>query len=89
MVAASLGVRLRILMPDDATAERVKTMRAFGAEVVLTPAARTIEHSRELAEAMVAAGEGAMLDQFANPDNPARPRAHHRSRDLARHRRCA
>lgn len=76
MVAASLGVRLRLLMPDDATEERVKTMRAFGADVVLTPAERTIEHSRELAEAMVAAGEGVMLDQFANPDNPA---AHERT----------
>jgi len=76
MVAASLGVRLRLLMPDDATVERVKTMRAFGAELVLTPAERTIEHSRELAEAMVAAGEGVMLDQFANADNPA---AHERT----------
>ncbi len=76
MVAASLGLRLRLLMPDDATAERVKTMRAFGAEVVLTPAERTIEHSRELAEAMVAAGDGVMLDQFANRDNY---RAHERT----------
>jgi cysteine synthase B len=76
MVAASLGVRLRLVMPDDATVERVKTMRAFGADVVLTPAARTIEHARELAEAMVAAGEGVMLDQFANPDNPG---AHERT----------
>lgn len=69
MVAASLGLRLRLLMPEDATEERVKTMRAFGAEVVLTPAERTIEYSRERAEAMVAAGDGVMLDQFANPDN--------------------
>lgn len=69
MVAASLGLRLRLVMPDDATAERVQTMRAFGAEVVLTPADRTIEHSREVADAMVTAGEGTMLDQFSNPDN--------------------
>jgi len=69
MVAAAVGLRLRLLMPDDATEERVKTMRAFGAEVVLTPAEGTIEYSRERAEAMVAAGEGVMLDQFANPDN--------------------
>ncbi len=75
MVASSLGLRLRLLMPDDATDERVKTMRAFGAEVVLTPADRTIEHSRELAAAMVGAGEGTMLDQFGNPDNV---RAHER-----------
>jgi S-sulfo-L-cysteine synthase (O-acetyl-L-serine-dependent) len=69
MVASALGLRLRLLMPEDATAERVTTMRALGAEVVLTPAEGTIEHSRELAEAMVAAGQGTMLDQFANPDN--------------------
>lgn len=69
MVAASLGLRLRLVMPDDATEERVQTMRAFGAEVVLTPADRTIEHSREVADAMVTAGEGTMLDQFSNPDN--------------------
>jgi S-sulfo-L-cysteine synthase (O-acetyl-L-serine-dependent) len=69
MVASSIGLPLRLVMPDDATEERLKTMRAFGAEVVLTPAAGTIEHSRALAESMVAAGEAVMLDQFANPDN--------------------
>ena len=76
MVATALGLRLRLLMPDDATRERVTTMRALGAEVVLTPAERTIEHAREVAEAMVAAEEGVMLDQFANPDNV---RAHERT----------
>lgn len=69
MVATALGLRLTLLMPEDATRERVATMRALGAEVVLTPAERTIEHAREVAERMVAAGEGVMLDQFANPDN--------------------
>lgn len=69
MVATALGLRMRLLMPDDATSERVQAMRAYGAEVVLTPAARTIEYARERADAMVAAGEGRMLDQFANPDN--------------------
>jgi len=69
MVAATVGLRMRLVMPDDATLERVQTMRAYGAEVVLTPAARTIEHAREVADAMVAAGDGVMLDQFANPDN--------------------
>lgn len=76
MVATALGLRLRLLMPEDATRERVTTMRALGAEVVLTPAQGTIEHAREVAEAMVAAGEGVMLDQFANPDNV---RAHERT----------
>lgn len=71
MVATALGLRMRLLMPDDATSERVQAMRAYGAEVVLTPAARTIEYARERADAMVAAGEGLMLDQFANPDNVA------------------
>lgn len=46
-------------------------MRAYGAELILTPAERTIEYARELADEMVRAGEGKMLDQFANPDNVA------------------
>lgn len=69
MVASRLGLHLRLVMPDDATVERVKLMRAYGAEVVLTPAARTIEHSRELALTMVREQGFVMLDQFANPDN--------------------
>ncbi len=76
MVATALGLRLTLLMPEDATRERVATMRALGAEGMLTPAERTIEHAREMAEGMVAAGEGVMLDQFANPDNV---RAHERT----------
>ncbi len=76
MVATSLGLALRLVMPEDATQERVTTMRALGAEVVLTAAELTIEHSREVAESMVAAGEGTMLDQFANADNY---RAHERT----------
>jgi cysteine synthase B len=56
-------------MPDNSTRERVLTMEAFGAKVILTPAARTIEYSRQLAEEMAATGEYHMLDQFANPDN--------------------
>lgn len=71
MIARLLGLRMTLLMPDDSTDERVRALRAYGAELILTPAERSIEHSRELAEAMVAAGEGKMLDQFANPDNVA------------------
>ncbi|MDF1522792.1 MAG: cysteine synthase CysM [Trueperaceae bacterium] len=76
MIAPQLGVRLTLLMPDDATEERVRTMRAYGAEVRLTPAARTIEFSRQLAQRMVAEEGYVSLDQFANPDNW---RAHERT----------
>ena len=69
MIAQALGVHMTLLMPDGATPERVKTMRAFGAEVILTPGAKTIEYSRQLAEEMAASGEYHMLNQFANPDN--------------------
>jgi S-sulfo-L-cysteine synthase (O-acetyl-L-serine-dependent) len=69
MIAAARGYKIELIMPDNATAERVHTMRALGAEVILTPAARgmegTIDHARE----KVAKGGYLMLDQFANPDN--------------------
>lgn len=69
MIAQQMGVGMTLVMPDNSTVERVKTMRAYGAEVILTPAERTIEYSRELAEEM-ARGKGYfMLNQFANPDN--------------------
>jgi len=68
-IARRLGLSMTLVMPDDATVERVRTMRAYGAELILTPAARTIEHSRELAERLVVDEGYAMLDQFANPDN--------------------
>jgi S-sulfo-L-cysteine synthase (O-acetyl-L-serine-dependent) len=68
-IARRLGLSMTLVMPDDATIERVRMMRAFGAELILTPAARTIEHARELAERMVRDEGYAMLDQFANPDN--------------------
>lgn len=68
-IAGRLGLSITLVMPDDATSERVRTMRAYGAELILTPAARTIEHSREVAERLVAEEGYAMLDQFANPDN--------------------
>ena len=76
MIAPQLELHLTLLMPDDATAERVRTMRAYGAEVRLTPAARTIEYAREVADRLVAEECYATLNQFANPDNW---RAHERT----------
>ena len=69
MIARLFNLDITLLMPDNSTSERVQTMEAYGAEVILTPAARTIEYSRELAEEMVAQGGYLMLNQFANPDN--------------------
>lgn len=69
MVAGKLGIKMTLIMPDGATPERIKTMRAYGAEVILTPAERTIEYSRQLAEEMAASGDYHILNQFANPDN--------------------
>lgn len=69
MIAATLKIPATLIMPDNSTEERVQTMRAFGAEVILTPAAKTIEYSRELADEMAATGQYYQLDQFANPDN--------------------
>ncbi len=76
MIASVLGLNITLVMPDNSTRERVLAMKAYGAEVVLTPAEKTIEYSRELAEQM-AANEGYfMLNQFGNPDNY---RAHYRT----------
>ena len=69
MIARLFDLDITLIMPDNSTDERVQTMEAYGAEVILTPAARTIEYSRELAEEMVAGGGYLMLNQFANPDN--------------------
>lgn len=69
MIARLFGVEITLIMPDNSTDERVQTMEAYGAEVILTPAERTIEYSRELAEEMAGRGEYLMLNQFANPDN--------------------
>ncbi|MDF9798565.1 cysteine synthase B [Catalinimonas alkaloidigena] len=69
MIAQSMGVHMTLLMPENATQERIQAMKAYGAKVVLTPADKTIEYSRQLAEEM-AVNEGYfMLNQFANPDN--------------------
>lgn len=69
MIAKGLGVHMTLIMPDNSTVERIKTMRAYGATVILTPAAKTIEYSRKLAEEMSLNEDYFMLNQFANPDN--------------------
>ncbi len=69
MIAQSMDVHMTLLMPETATPERVKTMKAYGAEVVLTPGDKTIEYSRQKAQEMADSGEYFMLNQFANPDN--------------------
>lgn len=75
MIAAMKGYRMTLIMPDNLSAERRASMRAYGAELILTPAAAGgMEYARDLAMQMQAAGEGKVLDQFANPDNP---RAHY------------
>lgn len=68
MVANSFGLKMHLIMPEGSTRERIDTMKAYGAEVILTPKEKTIEYSRQLAEEMVAEGYF-MLNQFANDDN--------------------
>lgn len=70
MAAAMRGYRMILIMPENQSVERCQTMRAFGAELVLTPKAGGMEAARDLAEQMVSKGKGIVLDQFANPDNP-------------------
>jgi len=70
MVAAIRGYRMILVMPESQSAERVQTMRAYGAELILTPKAGGMEAARDIAERMRAEGKGTILDQFANPDNP-------------------
>jgi cysteine synthase B len=69
MIARLLGVEMTLIMPESATEERRKTMKAFGAELILTPAEKTIEYSRTLAEEMSEKEGYFMLNQFGNPDN--------------------
>ena len=71
MIAAIKGYRMRLIMPDNLSAERRASMTAYGAELILTPAAKGgMEYARDLALQMQAHGEGRVLDQFANEDNP-------------------
>jgi cysteine synthase B len=69
MIACAFGLDMTLVMPDNSTIERVQTMRAYGATVVLTPAEKTIEYSREYAENLVKNEGYYMLNQFENPDN--------------------
>jgi cysteine synthase B len=73
MAAAIRGYRLVLLMPEDLSVERAQTMKAFGAQIVLTPKSGGMEGARDLAEKMQREGQGVVLDQFGNEDNP---RAH-------------
>jgi len=71
MIAAMTGYRMTLIMPDNLSFERRSSMRAYGAELLLTPADKGgMEHARDVALEMQARGEGVVLDQFANEDNP-------------------
>jgi len=74
MAAAIKGYKMVLIMPDNMSEERRASMKAFGAEIILTPAKGSMEGAIDLARAMEADGKGKILDQFANPDNP---RAHY------------
>ncbi len=71
MIASLFGVEIELVMPEDATRERVLTMQAFGAKVVLTPKERAMEGAIDYATEQVSKGGYLMLNQFGNPDNPA------------------
>jgi len=70
MAAAIRGYRMVLIMPEDLSVERAQSMKAFGAELVLTPKSGGMEYARDLAENMQREGKGRVLDQFANADNP-------------------
>ncbi|HYE38061.1 cysteine synthase CysM [Methylocaldum sp.] len=74
MAAAIKGYRMILIMPENMSAERRAVMKAFGAEIILTPAEGSMEAAIDLAREMERKGEGRILDQFSNPDNP---RAHY------------
>jgi cysteine synthase B len=70
MAAAIKGYRMVLIMPEDLSIERAQTMKAFGAELILTPKSGGMEYARDLAETMQKEGKGRVLDQFGNDDNP-------------------
>jgi cysteine synthase B len=70
MAAAIKGYRMVLIMPEDLSIERAQTMKAFGAELILTPKSGGMEYARDLADNMAAQGKGRILDQFSNLDNP-------------------
>lgn len=76
MIAAMKGYRLKLLMPDNMSIERQAAMKAYGAELILVSRQQGMEGARDLAQEMAARGEGRVLDQFNNPDNPL---AHYRT----------
>lgn len=76
MIAALKGYRIKLLMPDNMSMERKAAMQAYGAELILVTKAQGMEGARELAQEMADRGEGMILDQFNNPDNPL---AHYRT----------
>lgn len=76
MIAAIRGYKLKLLMPENMSTERQAAMKAYGAELVLVSRAQGMEGARDLAQQMAADGEGYVLDQFNNPDNPL---AHYRT----------
>lgn len=74
MIAAVKGYKMTLVMPDNSTAERLSAMQAYGAEIILSPAQKSMEGAIDIARDMQKKGLGHILDQFANPDNP---RAHY------------
>ena len=70
MIAALKGYQMKLLMPDNMSQERRAAMRAYGAELILVTKEQGMEGARDLALAMAQRGEGKLLDQFNNPDNP-------------------
>jgi cysteine synthase B len=76
MVAAMRGYKMILLMPENLSEERKQSMAAYGAKIVLTPKTGGMEYARDLAQKMEGEGQGLILDQFANPDNPL---AHYRT----------
>ncbi|EMI5492364.1 cysteine synthase CysM [Providencia stuartii] len=70
MIAAVKGYKLKLLMPENMSKERQASMKAYGAELILVSTAVGMEGARDLAQEMEARGEGKVLDQFNNPDNP-------------------
>lgn len=76
MIAKVKGLEMHLIMPDNSTRERILSMEAYGAKVILTPADKSIEYSRVVADEMVASGDYFMLNQFGNKDNY---RAHYKT----------
>ncbi len=74
MASAIKGYKMTLIMPDNMSSERIASMKAYGAKIILTPAAKSMEGAIDLARQMQADGKGKILDQFSNPDNP---RAHY------------